>query len=283
MCSKIYRMILDKNEFDKVIGEIYKITNVVNNHVYIGQTRSHRLNKNKYRPFGYMGRFKDHVNECNSNKKNICRYLNSAINKYGVDNFKCEKILECAIDKLDENEIKYIKDCGSLFPNGYNLTEGGKTCKHCKMNAEDVSKPTVVNKIPNGNMEKSEHTKMMISKGLKDAKQDVSHRNMMMKLSQTQHQQQKYDKFKYVQIDESNIEKYIHITNNNTLNYQYIKININGVKTTFVGKHETIDEIKNRAIDFIKNLIKWQHDQIAGNPLEHSLPPLFGNIQGELV
>jgi hypothetical protein len=30
-------------------------------------------------------------------------------------------------------------------------------------------------------------------------------------------------------------------------------------------------------------LIKWQHDQIAGNPLEHSLPPLFGNIQGELV
>jgi hypothetical protein len=259
-------MILDKNEFDKVVGEIYKITNMVNNHVYIGQTRSHRLNKNKYRPFGYMGRFKDHVHECNSNKKNICRYLNSAINKYGVENFKCEKILECAIDKLDENEIKNIKDYGSLFPNGYNLTQGGKTCKQCKMNVDDVSNPTVVNKIPNRNVEKSEHTKMMISKSLKDAKQDISHRNMMMKLTQTQHQQQKYDKFKHVQIDESNIEKYIHITNNNTLNYQYIKININGVKTTFVGKHETIEEIKNRAIDFIKNLINGNMTKLRETP-----------------
>ena len=256
-------MILNKNEFDKVIGEIYKITNVVNNHVYIGQTRSHRLNKNKYRPFGYMGRFKDHVNECNSNKKNVCRYLNSAINKYGVENFKCEKISECAIDKLDEIEIKYIKECDSLFPNGYNLTEGGKTCKHCKMNADDIFKPPVVNKIPN---EKSEHTKMMISKGVKDAKQDVSHRNVMMKLTQTQHQQQKYDKFKNAQIDESNVEKYIHITNNNTLNYQYIKINIDGVKTTFVGKHETIDEIKNRAIDFIKYLINGNTTKLRETP-----------------
>jgi group I intron endonuclease len=276
-------MILDKNEFDKVIGEIYKITNLVNNHVYIGQTRSHRLNKNKYRPFGYMGRFKDHVNECNSNKKNVCRYLNSAINKYGIDNFKCEKILECAIDKLDENEIKYIKECNSLFPNGYNLTEGGKTCKHCKMNAENIFKHPVVNKIPLENVKKSEHTKMMISKGLKDAKQDVSHRNMMMKLTQTQHQQQKCNKFKDVQIDESNIEKYIHITNNNTLNYQYIKVNINGVKTTFVGKHETINETKNRAINFIKNLINGNMTKLRETTLEPSLPPLFGNIQGELV
>ena len=264
MCSKIYRMILDKNEFDKVIGEIYKITNTVNNHVYIGQTRSHRLNKNKYRPFGYMGRFKDHINECNSNKKNICRYLNSAINKYGVENFKCEKLIECAIDKLDENEIKCIKEHGSLFPNGYNLTEGGKTCKHCKMIADVdvISKQPVINR----NVEKSEYTKMMISKGLKDAKQDVSHRNKMMKLTQSQHQQQKYDKFKDVQIDESNVEKYIHVTNNNTLNYQYIKININGVKTTFVGKHEPIEEIKNRAIDFIKNLINGNMTKLRETP-----------------
>jgi hypothetical protein len=255
-------MILDKNEFDKVIGEIYKITNLVNNHVYIGQTRSHRLNKNKYRPFGYMGRFKDHINECNSNKKNVCRYLNSAINKYGVEKFKCEKIIECEIDKLDEIEIKYIKEYGSLFPNGYNLTEGGKTCKHCKMNVDVGSKLPV----SNANMEKSEHTKMMISKGLIDAKQDISHRNMMMKLTQNQHQQQKYDKFKNAQIDESNIEKYIHITNNNKLNYQYIKINIDGVKTTFVGKHETIHEIKNRAIDFIQNLINGNTTKLRETP-----------------
>ena len=275
--------ILDKNDFDKVIGEIYKITNMVNNTVYIGQTRSHRLNKNKYRPFGYMGRFRDHIHECKSNKKNVCRYLNSAINKYGVENFKCEKLIECAIDKLDENEIKYIKEFNSLFPNGYNLTAGGKTCKYSRLSADDVFVPPVVNKIPKENVKRSEYTKMMISKGLKEAKQDVSHRVTIMKLTQTQHQQQKFDKFKDVKIDESNIEKYIHISNNNAKNYQYIRVNINGVETQFVGKYETIAETKNRAIEFIKNLINGNMTKLRETTLEPSLPPLCGNAPGELV
>ena len=47
-------MILDIDEKDKVIGQIYKMTNTTNGKVYIGQTRSHRLNHNKYRPFGYF-------------------------------------------------------------------------------------------------------------------------------------------------------------------------------------------------------------------------------------
>lgn len=61
--------ILEINEKNNVIGEIYKITNTTNGKLYIGQTRSHRLNHNKYRPFGYLGRFKDHIHEANSNKK----------------------------------------------------------------------------------------------------------------------------------------------------------------------------------------------------------------------
>jgi hypothetical protein len=40
-----------------------------------------------------------------------------------------------------------------------------------------------------------------------------------------------------------------------------------------VGMFGLIEEIKTRAIDFIEKLIKWQHDQIAGNSLEPSLPP----------
>ena len=50
-------MILEKEEFHKVIGEIYKITNTITGKFYVGQTRSHRLNHKKYRPFGYLGRF----------------------------------------------------------------------------------------------------------------------------------------------------------------------------------------------------------------------------------
>ena len=97
--------LLNKDEFHKVSGEIYKITNLINNKCYVGQTRSHRLNHNKYRPFGYIGRFKDHVNECYSKKKKCCNYLNSALLKYDVNTFTCEKILECSLDKLDEYEI----------------------------------------------------------------------------------------------------------------------------------------------------------------------------------
>ena len=40
--------LLEKDEYYKVVGEIYKITNITNGKSYIGQTRSHRLNKNKY-------------------------------------------------------------------------------------------------------------------------------------------------------------------------------------------------------------------------------------------
>jgi hypothetical protein len=41
-------MILNPDEFHKVEGEVYKITNTVTNKCYVGQTRSHRLNHGKY-------------------------------------------------------------------------------------------------------------------------------------------------------------------------------------------------------------------------------------------
>ena len=55
--------LLEKYDAHKVNGEIYKIINKINNKCYIGQTRSHRLNREKYRPFGHLGRFKDHISE----------------------------------------------------------------------------------------------------------------------------------------------------------------------------------------------------------------------------
>lgn len=270
-------MILNKSDSDKVIGEIYKITNTINNKIYIGQTRSHRLNKDKYRPFGSMGRFKDHVNECYSKKKSCCKYLNSAILKYGEEHFVCEKLTECHVDKLDETEINYISEYNSKYPNGYNLTDGGKTCKH-----SSIIEPIVCYVERPRNYTQSDNTKALISANVKEAIKDISHRKMMMNNVQEQHLNQKFERFKNVKIDESNIEQYIRVANNNTLNYQYIKINIQKITASFVGKYETIDEIKSRAINFIKDLIKWQHNQIAGTSLELSLPLDHGNVVEEL-
>ena len=121
--------LLEKEESHKIIGEIYKITNLITNKMYIGQTRSHYLNNGKYRPFGYMGRFKKHLNEASRININCsCRYLNSTINKYGATNFKCELITTCYINDLDYYEIKYISELNTKYPNGYNLTNGGQKC-----------------------------------------------------------------------------------------------------------------------------------------------------------
>ena len=119
--------ILELDSKDKVKSHIYVIKNKINDKVYIGQANTHRLNKNKYRYFGYIGRFNDHISEALSNtKKKQCWYLNNSIRKNGKDNFCIELIETCDIDKADEREIYHINEYNSMYPNGYNLTKGGK-------------------------------------------------------------------------------------------------------------------------------------------------------------
>jgi group I intron endonuclease len=277
--------LLNKDEFHKVIGEIYKITNVVNNKCYVGQTRSHRLNRNKYRPFGYIGRFNDHISEARVQKKAGCRYLNNALLKYGVENFKCDLIVTCEIAELDNYEIKYIAELNAKYPDGYNLTDGGQTkgsLKGTKIVLDNLEPVTAEPRLPNPNLKRSEYTKSLISKRLIEFKRDITHRKEKMVVVQKQHLSNKFDQFKEVVFDANNIDKYIHVVRNNLQNYEYVKI-INGkTKTSFVGKYETIDEIKNRARMFMLELIKWQRNQIAGTPLEPSLPLTYGNTCEEL-
>jgi len=268
--------LLNKNEFHKVIGEIYKITNILNNKCYVGQTRSHRLNHNKYRLFGHMGRFKDHISEATNPNKVGCKYLNSALVKYGVENFKCELITTCNIDELDFYEVKYIADVNTRYPNGYNLTNGGQTHGYLKGKKIILDDSEVVLcseiKLPNPKLKRSEYTKNLISKRLIEFKSDISHRKEMMVVVQKQHEDKRFDQFKNIIFDDTNIDKYIHVIRNNTIGYEYIRVSIGKKRTTFVGQFETIDEIKNRARIFILDLIKWRRDQIAGTSLETLLP-----------
>jgi group I intron endonuclease len=124
--------------------EIYKIVNIIDNKVYIGQAVSHILNHKKYRPYGFKGRFRCHVSEAFSKKKNQSHYLNNAIRKYGVNNFVVELIEYCKISESDDREKHYIKEYNSLFPNGYNLKNGGNIFTH-----SDESKKRVSNGVVN--------------------------------------------------------------------------------------------------------------------------------------
>ena len=278
--------LLKKEESHKIIGEIYKITNLITNKMYIGQTRSHYLNKDKYRPFGHIGRFKKHLNEASRINVNCsCRYLNSTINKYDAINFKCELITTCNINELDYYEIKYISELDTKFPNGYNLTNGGQKCgfeKGKKIVLEEEFKPKI-DIVLNQNLKRSEKTKQLISKRLKDYKNDLQVRKNDMERVQKIHAINRFDKYKNIHINSNDIDKYIHIIKNNTLNYEYIRVTINKQRTTFVGQYETIEEIKNRARKFILDILEWQRIQTAGISLEPSLPLTCGNICEELV
>lgn len=110
--------------------EIYKITNISDGKIYVGQAVSHILNHKRYRPYGHEGRFRCHISEAFTTKKNQSHYLNNAIRKYGVTDFMVELIECCELEKADEREIHYIKELNSLFPNGYNLKNGGSVFTH---------------------------------------------------------------------------------------------------------------------------------------------------------
>ena len=110
--------------------EIYKIINLSSDKIYVGQAVSHILNHKKYRPYGREGRFRCHISEAFSTKKNQSHYLNNAIRKYGVEDFVVELIECCEIKDANEREIHYIKELNSLYPNGYNLKIGGSVFTH---------------------------------------------------------------------------------------------------------------------------------------------------------
>lgn len=91
---------------------VYKITNLINEKVYIGQTND------------FDRRWSEHK----SNAQNKPRQLvEQAMKKYGVDNFKCELIDTLpSQEEVNLKEAEYIKSNNCISPNGYNIEEGGK-------------------------------------------------------------------------------------------------------------------------------------------------------------
>lgn len=95
---------------------IYKITNLINNKIYIGQTTQKRP----------TDRWHQHKSEVKRNKKSK-QVIHKAMLKYGIENFLFE-IIDTAInyEELDNKEMMWItklKSTNKLF--GYNIEVGG--------------------------------------------------------------------------------------------------------------------------------------------------------------
>jgi hypothetical protein len=136
-CEELSKQILDTDS-DRFC-EIYKIVNLTNSKIYVGQAVSHILNHQKYRPHGCNGRFRTHISEAFSKKKNQSTYLNNSIRKYGVNNFVVELIEYCSIENADDREKYFIYTLNSLYPNGYNIKNGGKSFIHTEESKKRVS------------------------------------------------------------------------------------------------------------------------------------------------
>lgn len=96
---------------------IYKIENLINHKIYIGQS------------INIKERWNEHCRVNNSNDKIKQQYpLYLAFKKYGLKNFSFEVIEECSKEELDEKEKYWIKYYHSYYDDnnsGYNLTYGG--------------------------------------------------------------------------------------------------------------------------------------------------------------
>lgn len=105
---------------------IYKITNLINGKVYIGQSVHPNRRWIEHKQYAMNG---------------IDDYpIHQAIRKYGKENFTFEILEE--VEDYNEEEKRLIKVYNSLVPNGYNICPGGES--HA-MYGEDNPRNTVKN------------------------------------------------------------------------------------------------------------------------------------------
>jgi group I intron endonuclease len=255
------------NDKSKVMGQIYRITNTLNDKEYVGQTWTHRKNRGVYKPFGYEGRFRDHISEavCNTKKKQ-CRYLNNAIRAYGKDVFNVHLLHSCPIDELDYWEKYYISEYNTMYPNGYNLTNGGKSHVRLETDGSVEKLDTNTPKKRGGCVMRTEETRAKMSTRLKEVMNTDENKQRQMFITKEQHKNQKFVKFQGETIDLTNLDQYLSIKH--ASGKPFIVVKVNGKQTSFVGKYQSLEELREQAKEFLKTIATPQRCQIAGNPLE---------------
>lgn len=143
---------------------IYKITCLLTNKIYVGQTVDLDGRKNKYSRL-----------EC----KNQFKIYNS-LKKYGWEQHIFEILEECFLDQLNEREIYWGTQFNVLGKNGLNLKLGnanGKCSKETKQKISKSNKGKILSKETKQKISKnrigikhSQETKNKISKANKDKK-----------------------------------------------------------------------------------------------------------------
>lgn len=121
-------------------GVIYCLTNNITGKKYIGQTVS-SLNRRINRHFSAKSA------------------ISNALRKYGLDNFKIEVLSsDLCVKCMNYEEYILIKTHNTMYPNGYNLKEGGLQPRLSKISIDKIRKKN------SGKKEKKIHTEKRMKK-----------------------------------------------------------------------------------------------------------------------
>ena len=149
---------IDEQKYKKEIG-IYKIENLVNSKVYIGQTKENF--QRRYWLHRWQLRNGTHDNS----------YLQRAWNKYGEENFKFEVIEILPKEEIDDREkfwIKKYKDLGIC----YSIQDGGQPEKIGELSPETRKRIGELNRQRLLGSKLSEETKKKMSRSRKGKHQN---------------------------------------------------------------------------------------------------------------
>lgn len=154
----------------EVICGIYKIENLVNGKVYIGQS------------IDIYSRFTTHRNSLNRGDSN-CTCLQRAWNKYGESSFEFSVVELCEEHLLDKKEREYIclyDACNS----GYNIEDGGNANKHLSNKTKEKLRNAHLGKcLPDevkqkmSNSRKGDKNPMYGKNHTEESKQKISQKN----------------------------------------------------------------------------------------------------------
>lgn len=111
----------------KHVCGIYMIINEMDDKIYIGQAEDIGL------------RWSSHLSLLKS-RKHPSKYLQQAVDEYGIENFSFTVLCECEKEKLNEMEQYYIYCFDSVNPEvGYNRQYGGQTNRPSKQTKKLMS------------------------------------------------------------------------------------------------------------------------------------------------
>lgn len=250
----------DKEEY--VLGEIYRIFHKESNMSYIGQTVSHRLNHGRYRPYGYLRRFKSHISEalCNT-KKQQCSGIANALRKDGANAFDVELLIRCHKDQLNDLEKRYIEEYDAIYPSGYNLALGGNH-KYKAVEANVEHETTFVHAPALRNAPRDRSTIDKIVTAVKKFREE-NKEYMEEKFKELKH---KRDNKKLALLE--NVELQVpldqYIRKRNVKERAFARIKIGDICISFDSQYDTYEESYNRAINLLNQA--WMKQNTDATP-----------------